>query len=58
MPHDTDVWGKDLDFIAYSIISMYYIDKTNNSILKINLFHTPASHVSQNRNDIFVNIDE
>ena len=50
--------GKTFDVVAYNIISMYYIDKTNNRILKITLFHTPASHVSQNRHDTMGRIAE
>ena len=43
--------GKTLDIIASSIISTYDIDQTQNSILKIHWFHTPASHFSRNGHD-------
>ena len=35
--------GKNLDIVASSITSMYDINKTQNSILKIPWFHTPFS---------------
>ena len=41
----TYTWvGKTLDIVVSTIISMYDVDKTYNSILKVPWFHTPASH--------------
>ena len=40
--------GKTWDIVEYSIISAYDTNKTHNSILKIPLFLTPYSHLSQN----------
>ena len=53
----TYIWvGKNLDIIESRIISAHDVDKSQNSILKIALFHTPASHISQNRHDTMGNI--
>ena len=38
-----------MDAVASSIISMYGVDKTQNSILKVPLFHILASDFSRNR---------
>ena len=43
--------GKNLDIVASSITSMYDINKTKNSILKIPWFHTPVSIFSRNGHD-------
>ena len=39
--------GKTLDILASSIISTYDVDKAHNSIIKMPLFHAPASHFSR-----------
>ena len=39
---------KNMDILASSLIYMYGVDKTHNSILNMPLFHTPASHLSRN----------
>ena len=43
--------GKTLDILASSIIYKYDINKTQNIIRKISLFHTPASRFLQNGHD-------
>ena len=58
MPHDTAGWEKTLDIVDSSIISTYDIDKMQNSILNMPLFHTPASHFSRKGNDTMGNIDK
>ena len=45
-----------MDIVASIIISVYVADKTQNSILKMPWFHTPASHFSQNRHCTISNI--
>ena len=50
--------GKNLYIVSSSIISMYDINKTQNSILKMPWFHTLASHFSQNGHDTIGNISE
>ena len=40
--------GKTLDIVAYSILYMYDVDKTQNSILQMPYLHTPPYHSSQN----------
>ena len=47
---------KTLDIIASSIISTYDVDKTQNIILKVPLFHTPASNFSRNVHDTMCKI--
>ena len=47
-----------MNIVYSSIISTYDIDKMNNGILKVPLFHTLASHFSQNGNDTIGNISE
>ena len=42
---------KTLDIVAASTYSTYDVDTTQNSILQIPLFHTPASHYSRNGHD-------
>ena len=55
----TYIWlGKTMDILASSIISTHDVDKTQNSILKVPWFHTPASHFSRNRNDTMGKIAE
>ena len=39
-----------MDIVSYNIISMYNVDKTQNVILKMPLFHTPGSHFSRKGN--------
>ena len=45
------VGGKTLYIVASSKNYRYDVNKTQNSILKIPWFHTPASHFSRNRHD-------
>ena len=50
--------GKNLDIVASFIVSTYDIDKRQNGILKMPLFHTPASHFSLNVHDTMGDINE
>ena len=53
------IWvGKTLGILDSSIMYMYDIDKTQNIILKIPLFHIPASHFWRNRHDTMGKIAE
>ena len=50
--HKSYIWvEKNLDIIASNINSTYDVNKTQNSILNMPWFHTPASHFSRNRYD-------
>ena len=47
-----------MDIVASSMVPTYNVDKMQNSILKVPLFHTPASHSSQNGHDTMGKINE
>ena len=49
---------KTLDIVSSSIISIYDVNKMQNSILKIPLFHTPAPHFSRNGHDTMGDISK
>ena len=46
------IWeGENMDIVASSVVSTYDINKTQNGILEIPWFHTPASHFLRNGHD-------
>ena len=51
-------WENTIDIVASSMNYMYDVNKAQNSILNIPLFHTPASHFSESGDVAMGDIDE